>query len=410
MSPLTFRNSLDPDLSLRTRGPQANIFVPSGAVMISPGTDIQTVVTANPNGTTFGLRSGVHYVTSDVIPKTGNTFVGELGAILDGVGWSAVKADWSNNAAFRAHNADIDDVTIRNLHIRNIPGSGIAAFHDFSNRWTVEYCELSYCNKVGVALPNNSIARANYIHHCVGDLEDPDANFNGGGYLVNASSDVVFENNEISYNGPEQKAFLASGVVFRGNWFHHNYNQGVWYDGDNPNFLVEDNLIEDNGSLVLGGVGIFFENSGYGTVRRNIIRRQGWQGISLTTTRDTEIYENLLEDCGRGITLNVFCGSPIGAGTIPGGFDLTNNYVHHNTIKVGSGLVWASDYVQSECSGPEYAAYFDGITNKDNLHDYNAYHVPSTSGSYWRWITGTLIDFAAWQGNGQDLNGSVILR
>ena len=38
--------------------------------------------------TTFCLRAGVHYLTSSIRPKTGNTFVGEYGAILDGSGWT----------------------------------------------------------------------------------------------------------------------------------------------------------------------------------------------------------------------------------------------------------------------------------------------------------------------------------
>ena len=39
-----------------------------------------------PGATTFCLRAGVHDLTSSITPKTGNTFVGEYGAILDGTG------------------------------------------------------------------------------------------------------------------------------------------------------------------------------------------------------------------------------------------------------------------------------------------------------------------------------------
>ena len=65
-------------------GPQATITCPAGAVNIVPGQSIQPLVNMYPGGTTFCLRAGVHRLTSSIRPKTGNTFVGEYGAILDG--------------------------------------------------------------------------------------------------------------------------------------------------------------------------------------------------------------------------------------------------------------------------------------------------------------------------------------
>ena len=61
---------------------------PAGAIHISPGTSIQTVLNAHPGNTAFCLKSGVHSITSAITPKTGNIFVGEYGAILDGTGWT----------------------------------------------------------------------------------------------------------------------------------------------------------------------------------------------------------------------------------------------------------------------------------------------------------------------------------
>src|SRR5688572_19783181 len=69
-------------------GPQATITCPAGAVDIWPGQSIQRAVNSYPGSTTFCLRAGVHSLTSSTRPKTGNTFVGEYGAILDGTGWT----------------------------------------------------------------------------------------------------------------------------------------------------------------------------------------------------------------------------------------------------------------------------------------------------------------------------------
>jgi parallel beta-helix repeat protein len=54
----------------------------SGTV-IYPGTDIQAVVDANPSGTSFLLKAGVHRM-QQVDPKNGNVFTGESGTVLSG--------------------------------------------------------------------------------------------------------------------------------------------------------------------------------------------------------------------------------------------------------------------------------------------------------------------------------------
>ena len=63
----------------------------------------------------------MHSLTSSIVPKTGDTFIGEYGAILDGTGWTTSD---DTQAAFRAHNQDIDYVTIRNLVIRQYAAAG----------------------------------------------------------------------------------------------------------------------------------------------------------------------------------------------------------------------------------------------------------------------------------------------
>ena len=87
-------------------GPQAAITCPAGAFLIAPnhpGDFIPSIVNSHPAGTTFCLRAGVHSLTSSITPKTGDTFVGEYGAILDGTGWTTTD---DTQAAFRAHNRE----------------------------------------------------------------------------------------------------------------------------------------------------------------------------------------------------------------------------------------------------------------------------------------------------------------
>lgn len=61
-------------------------FLPSLAlaqVDVFPGTNIQSVVNANPAGTTFRLKAGVHRLQT-IRPRNGDTFVGEAGTVLSG--------------------------------------------------------------------------------------------------------------------------------------------------------------------------------------------------------------------------------------------------------------------------------------------------------------------------------------
>ncbi len=155
---VTYSGSTTPST---TYGPRSTIGCPTGAVQVSPGTNIvQNVVNSYPGSTTFCLRAGTHYIRSAITPKTGDTFVGQYGAILDGTGWSTTD---STQAAFRAHNQDIDSVTIRNLVIRNMPQRGIHAYYYMSDRWTIEYNEITG-NYLGVLVPTSSVIRYNKIH------------------------------------------------------------------------------------------------------------------------------------------------------------------------------------------------------------------------------------------------------
>ena len=186
---------------------------------LPPGAEVQRFVDAHPGYTTFCVKAGVHAITNPITPKTGDTFVGEYGAILDGTGWTTTD---STQGAFRAHNEDIDNVTIRNLVIRNMPQKGIHAFTDFSDSWTIEYNEIAF-NHSGILFPNYSIIRNNYIHHNVGNSQSSgDPAERGGGYGGYYASYTTVDTNEIAYNGMEQKMMGSVSVTFRNNFVHHN--------------------------------------------------------------------------------------------------------------------------------------------------------------------------------------------
>jgi parallel beta-helix repeat protein len=366
-------------------GPQSTVTCPAGAVDIWPGVSIQTMVNTYPGNTTFCIRAGSHSIRSSITPKTGNTFVGEYGAVLDGTGWNASD---STEAAFRAHNQDIDYVTIRNLAIRNMPQRGIHAFYYMSNNWTIEYNEITN-TQWGIVFPASSMIRNNRIHHNA-----------SGGYLGTYSHQSTIENNEIAYNGTEQKVGESATVTFRNNFVHHNARDGIWLDSNNTNVLIEGNRVEDN-----TGSGIFTEISSGITIRNNAIRRSGNAAVFVSTSKNAQIYGNTLEDNFRGILYFVNCSS-VGGGNI--GFDLANNAAYDNSIAVGwqSGA-FANGFSWTLCSSAQADSYLNG--SKNLTFSRNTYYVPSPAGGqYWLW--NGLKYWNQWQALGKDSGGAVYQR
>jgi parallel beta-helix repeat protein len=344
-----------------------------------------------PAGTTYCLRAGVHPLTNSITPKSGDTFVGEYGAILDGTGWTTSD---STQAAFRAHNQNIDFVTIRNLVIRKMPQRGIHAYKDFADHWTIEYNEIA-SSHTGIVFPNSSTIRGNYIHHNVRNPTASNPAERGGGYVGYYANGTVFDGNEIAYNGPEQKVMESTNVTFRNNFVHHNVRDGIWYDGGNAGALVEGNRVEDNGRN-----GIFYEAGSGSVIRNNTIRRSQDTGVFISTSENSDIYNNTLEHNFRSITYFVNCTAVAREGR-----DLKNNATHDNTMTIGTGTdVFATGFsYTSDCTSTQLAQYLNGAKNL--TFSRNTYRVPSVSGWYWLW--NGLKQWSQWQAFSHDLSGVV---
>ena len=366
-----------------TYGPRASITCPAGAIDISPGTNIQVVVDFHPGASTFCLTPGVHSITNAITPKTGNTFVGEYGAILDGAGWTTTDPD---QGAFRSQVQDIDDVTVRNLVIRNMPQKAFHVHYVSADRWTIEYNEITG-NRTGVSVANNSVVRHNAIHHN-----------SSGGYTGFRAVNTLFENNEIAYNGAEQKMLYTVDVTFRNNYVHHNVSDGIWFDTDNRNTVIEGNRVEDQGRN-----GIFYEISDTALIRNNTVLRSGEAGIFISTAKNVEIRDNTLQDNFRGIWYFLNCDA-IGDGIVV--YDLANNNAHDNIIRVGttSGAFANGFGYLAICTSTQAAPYVNGSKNLKFTN--NTYYVPSLATKYWVWGLNGLRFWSEWQALGHDTTGA----
>jgi len=365
-----------------------------------PGQSIQLIVNANAAGTTFCLRAGVHPLTGSIRPQTGNTFVGEYGAALDGTGWTTTD---DTQSAFRAYDdpndpndpsGPIDNVTIRNLVIHNMPEWAIHGHYQVAHHWTIEYNEIA-SNKWGLLFGPDFTIRNNYIHHNIG-TSGPTAQL-GGGYIGLFANNTTFDSNEIAYNGTEQKVAQSTNVTFRDNFVHHNAGDGIWYD-TNPNAaaLIDGNRVEDNGRN-----GIFFEASIGATISNNTVKRHtSWDGIFISMSQNAQIFSNTLEGNYGGIDFFLNCDA------LAGGDDVKNNAAHDNTVIVSSLTdTYASGFFSTfSCTSTQRAPYLSG--SKNLTFSRNTYRVPSLSFTrYFFW--GAWTDWNQWQALPQDVGGSL---
>ena len=375
-------------------GPRSTITCPSGAVNIWPGQNIQAILNNFAGATTFCLRAGVHPIKSSIVPKSYNVFVGQYGAILDGTGWTTTNM---NTGAFHAHNQYVRNVTIRNLVIRDMPQRAIHTLYGYYRQgWTIEFNEIAY-NRWGLSVPDRSIIRNNYIHHNVGpDPNSTDYTQRGGAYSGYRVTGAVFEGNHIAYNGPEQKMVGTNGVVFRRNWVHHNHRDGIWFDADNVNVLIENNLIENNGRI-----GILYEINGSGVFRYNTSSRNVYHGIMVTTSKNLQIYGNRLEDNQRS-AIYLWLDGKVGFGTQQ--VDLLNVRAYSNTIRVPNKVGATGAAFNYCCVTAAFAAPYVG-GQKNLTFDHNTYRVPTLTWWFGYWPA-SYRAWSEWLALGQDVGST----
>ena len=378
-------SSSDPD---PTSSPPEGIKIPVGA-------SIQAAVDANPAGTQFVIAAGRH-LRQAVVPKDGNVFYGETGAILDGGG-----------VVERAFTGSASNVTVRDLVIERYappPSDGVIDAKNATG-WRVEGTEIRYnvasvqhagcetssgCGGMGIKAGDKMVVRNNYLHH--------NDQYGIGGSGVG----IMVEGNEIAFNnyrdavrngfGAGATKFVnTSGLVFRGNYSHDNRGSGFWTDIDNVNVLVEGNRIENN-----KGPGIFHEISHSAVIRNNTVRGNGFEanwlyaaGITIAHSDNVEVYGNTVEGNAGGIA---------GIQQNRDGHYLVNLWVHDNKVSLaqgGNGVAVGDD------------ATFDPFTNQaNNRFDRNEYKVAAAADPAFRWSGKA--DWRQWQASGQDPSGSYV--
>jgi len=267
-----------------------------------------------------------------VEPKSGNKYVGTVGAVIDGGG--------VNRYAFtgKATNVTISGLTVRGF---NSPVDEGVVNHDSGNGWVIDSNTLE--SNHGAALMAG--ARQRVTNNCIR---------NNGQYAMNAFQDgdgitgLLVEGNEIYGNNSDDierenpdcgcsggiKFWAVNGADVRENWIHDNRGPALWADTNNNDFLIENNVIENNDDTA-----VFYEISYNLVMRNNIVRNNsirtgkefmanddpfpigavylseaGGEPRVKARTGKVDIYGNSFENNWGGVVVwenaDRFCGSP----------------------------------------------------------------------------------------------------
>ncbi len=311
-----------------------------------------------------------------------------------------------------------DHVTVRNLIVEKFAtptqigavdsrlyGSGSGP--DGTN-WTVDNVEARFNHGTGIFVTDGGRIINSNAHH------NGQQGFSARGYGVVVENSQLSHNNTAGYHWDFEagggKYYRTYDMVFRNNWVHDNYGSGVWFDIANFNALIEDNTVENNDFD-----GIFYEVSYGAVIRNNLVLGNGFEdhrgvwlwgaGIIVASSSDVEIYGNEVRNNWNAITAveqqrGTWEGNPR---------HVTNLWVHDNLIAMDASLI-THDY-QYDFAANGYTGlgvdYGDTsfYTSRGNRFESNDYEIPSGAALF-HWM-GVPAQWEAWQGYGQDLDGSL---
>jgi parallel beta-helix repeat protein len=290
-----------------------------------------------------------------------------------------------------------DDVTIRGAGIEKFAYNGI---NTAANGWTIDNTEIRYIHFQGIGIYGGSghVIQDTRVHHCgiigmtaveVDDFTVQGNEFDHNNYLGAGARSGGYHEGAV-------KILKSHDVVFRDNWSHHNDGDGLWFDFDNYDILIENNVLESNTRN-----GLHYEASFDATVRYNTIRDNGtdWDsfpaGILNSTSKNVEYYGNRLED--NVIRSIVITWTPRGQSATLGERQSANLYFHDNVIVLDDNFQsWVGVYWDQD----------PRVFSSNNRFQGNTYHYAQGAGeSWWLWDD-TRLTWAQWRAKGFDTTGS----
>ncbi len=345
--------------------PDATVGVPDATmiepdVRVSPGEDIQRIVDAHPAGTTYLLESGIHRLQS-VVPKSGDTFVGEEGTVMSGAKrlpakmWSSSGGDWyvggqtqqgfvhgDIEAGGNALHARPEELFVDGVRWEPVSSRAELAlgrwFFDYGNDriWLgvdpaglgtietsasvgafggdqVKNVTIANLTIEKYATPGQHGAIGFYGEHWTHDWTVRDVvvrDNHGAGIRIGPGMTIersrVTNNGQIGIagSGTDKETGYATPIVVRDTEIDHNLQLDYrfsWEGGATKFKHTIGSLIENNWVHDNHGLGLWFDVDNYNAViRSNLVENNDVRGIMYEISYgDTEIYWNTVRNNGH---------------------------------------------------------------------------------------------------------------
>jgi hypothetical protein len=386
--PVPHLSALGAPLVADTDGDASNC---DGVTVPSTTTNLQGVVNAYPEGTTFCFQPGNYWLDRPVTAKSGDRFIGQSGATLDGQN-AVTRGIWGYGGSNGQNN-----VTVQGLTFVNFTDAAIVTGWS----WTVSQNDI-HDSRIGVIINSYSTLDSNYLH-------DNWQYGLSGGPLTN----VLIVNNEVARNNVSNcggacindaggskiigSSMGTYNLTWRNNYIHDNLGAGIFSDGNVHGALYEGNTVWNNSAS-----GIQHEISWDAIIRYNYVSSNAWDSagrscwwganILINTSTNVEVSDNTIVGSNGS---NGICAVSSDRGEVaPYPTVVANFYAHDNIVAMSgsatSGLV--------------------GYAGSNNRFVQNTYYVTDASGAWWTWPTAYTAVWDAWRGGaGQDTDGILVL-
>jgi parallel beta-helix repeat protein len=347
--------------------------IPDSAVVVEPADDLAQMAAEQPEGTTFFVRSGIHRIDT-VVPRAGQTFLGEAGTVLSGArlveGFEQRGEHWvapqtpagieergeceSERPCKLAEELFVDGQPLRRVGSR-AEVSTATWFFDLQNHEVVLSSDPTGAqvemSRVGTAFDRGH--RGVTIRGLVIEKFASPAQF----AAVMPDKEWTIEGSEIRFNhGIAVK--VAAGDIIRDNYIHHNGQFGL--AGGGIDSLIENNEIAANNtagfSAGWGAGGAKFVRTQNLVVRGNLVYANRGPGLWTDGSNENVLYEeNVVRDNAHSGIKHELGGSA----TIRDNQILGNGFAHPADLR-GAGIL------VRESSGVEIVGNFI-VGNADAL-------------------------------------------
>lgn len=305
-------------------------------VYMKPGDNLQAIVNAHPEGTTFVLKAGV-YKQAQITPKNFQTFIGEDGAIMDGSvdikGWTQSNGYWVadgfpppayNHGEGRDGMARYrEDLYVNDkpyLRVGSLGDVGAGEFYYSNGKVYIKdnpTGKVTYASKVGSAFEGGTtqgvtIENLTLTHYATmaqhGAVEghttknwtliDVNATWNhAAGVMAGDGMKIIggnFSNNgQLGIHAHDTTGLYIDGIVAKGNnWagFEH------WWEAGGVKILTSDNVTVKNSQFVENqGTGLWFDwDNRNVVVENNVMTKNQGMGLQYEASREALIKGNVL--------------------------------------------------------------------------------------------------------------------